>query len=112
MGIPFFGAFQIADINTFRFNLPQPIVGRDDIEIDVDYGPALEDPSKTIAVVWAWLSNFPLKACVLNLVLDCPCDDRPQVKAAVVRQLQMSDDFLGGLHGYLGMLGLDEESRP
>ncbi|WP_204721745.1 hypothetical protein [Hydrogenoanaerobacterium saccharovorans] len=90
----------IQRISCIRFIMPINDIGRDDVQIYVEYGIGMSDEHKLVCNVWAHILDTVLKGYLLSFEIDKPQTEDKEIDA-IMRTLNESDKFYAVLHGYL-----------
>lgn len=93
----FLAEIDVGRVNCLRFLMPEQEIGRNDIEITIEYGDAPDTSNDWVCNVWARIGDSILKGFIASLHVQKSEDDID----AIMRALNEQDDFLSALESYI-----------
>ncbi len=96
----FLAEIDVQSISCVRFTMPANDIGRDDVQIYVEYGISISDDQKLTCNVWAYILNTSLKGYLLTIDVDKPEKSEDKIDV-ILKALNGSNDFYAVLHHYL-----------
>ena len=93
----------VQTISCIRFLIPKQDIGRDDVEITIDYGVSLNDSKTLTCNIWARIGNASIKGFLTTLHVEkakSSDDDVDNIMGA----LNSSEEFYNTLHRFIAFM--------
>lgn len=107
----YFAEIDCQPIFTFRFNLPEPGVGRDDILVYIEYGFSAANHDIITYNVWAQIRNAHIRTFLGSGSVLTPANDE-DIIPKIMGDLNSKEEFYDLIHDFISHFGGSASNKP